>query len=178
MKRSSGRSEVSVFSKWAPFVLTGCVVAAMALLPILNAGAEEVVEKTRKEYAAEAEPICKTNVLANKRIFQGAKQQVKADELTRASVHFFRAATAFGKTIRQLAVLSPSTGDEAKIETWLGLLGDERDLITKIGKALAAEDKHKAQSYSVDLNRNSSKANNAVLSFGFNYCRIEPSRFG
>lgn len=178
MKRSSGRSEVSAVGKWAPFALAACVALAMGLLPVLNAGAEEVAEKTRKEYVEEAEPICKTNVLANKRIFQGAKQQVKAGKLKPASTHFFRAATAFGKTIDQLAAIAPPAADEAKIKTWLGLLGDEKDLITKIGKALGAEDKHKAQSYSVDLNRNSSKANNAVLAFGFNYCRIEPSRFG
>ena len=30
----------------------------------------------------------------------------------------------------------------------------------------------------MDLNRNSNLANNAVLGFGFDYCRIDPSRFG
>ena len=30
----------------------------------------------------------------------------------------------------------------------------------------------------MDLNRNYNLANNTVLGFGFNYCRIDPSRFG
>jgi hypothetical protein len=165
---------------WSPrskSLLVGlCVVGTMALAPSI--AASEGTEMTRQEYVAKAEPVCKTNVLANKRIFQGAKGEVKSGKLKLASTHFSRAATAFAKTIRQLEAISPPAADEAAIGKWLGLLGDEKDLITKIGKALAANDKHQAESISVDLNRNSTKANNAVLSFGFNYCRIEPSRFG
>ena len=154
-----------------------CMATTMALVPSI-AASEGPAEMTRQEYVAKAEPVCKTNVLANKRIFQGAKAQVKSGKLKQASSHFSRAATAFAKTIGQLEAISPPAADEATVNRWLGLLNDEKDLITKIGKALAANDKHKAESISVDLNRNSTKANNAVLSFGFNYCRIEPSRFG
>lgn len=152
-----------------------CVVLALALgVPAVSAG--ETGETG--EYVAKAEPICKTNVLANKKIFEGAKQQVKEGKLKLASKHFFRAATAFNKTINQLAAIPQPPEDAAKLTKWLGLLRTEKTIIQKIGAALAAEDKHKAQSYSVELNRNSNKANNAVLGFGFNYCRIEPSRFG
>ncbi len=154
----------------------GCVVLALCLLASAAFGAEPSEE--RAEYVARAEPICKTNVNANKRIFKGAKAQVKAGKLKQASKHFSRAATAFGKTIRQLRAIPQPPNDAAKLTMWLGLLKDEKALIQKIGKALAAENKHKAESLSVDLNHNSNKANNAVVSFGFNYCRIEPSRFG
>jgi hypothetical protein len=58
------------------------------------------------------------------------------------------------------------------------VLHSEKSLIEKVGKALADDDKHKAGSYSVDLNRNSNLANNTVLGFGFDYCRIDPARFG
>jgi hypothetical protein len=135
-------------------------------------------ELTREEYAAQAEPICKTNVLANKRIFKGAKDQVKAGKLKPASTHFFRAATAFGKTIGQLERVPRPSADEARLAKWLGLLRTEKGMIEKIGRALANDDKHKASSYSVDLNRNSEAANNTVLGFGFDYCRIDPGRFG
>ena len=47
----------------------------------------------------------------------------------------------------------------------------------KIATALAHEDKPAAQQLSVRLNRNSNLANNTVLAFGFDYCRIDPSRF-
>lgn len=131
----------------------------------------------RDEYTARAEPICKTNVLANKRIFKGVRKLVKEDKLKPASSHFARAATAFAKTIDQLAAIPQPPADQAKLGKWLGLLRTEKGIIQKIGRALGAEDKHKAQSYSLDLNRNSSKANNTVISFEFNYCRIEQSRF-
>jgi hypothetical protein len=156
--------------------LLGCVLLALCLLAS-NAGAAEPSEE-RAEYVAKAEPICKTNVLANKRIFKGAKAEVKAGKLKQASTHFSRAATAFGKTIRQLTAISQPPTDTAKLTKWLGLLTDEKALIGEIGRALRTENKHKAESLSVDLNRNSNMANNAVLLFGFDYCRIEQSRFG
>lgn len=150
-------------------VLAFCVAAAAA-------SAETTSE--RDAYVERLEPICKTNVLANKRIFKGAKEEVRAGELKKASTHFFRAATAFGKTIRQLEAVPKPPADEAKLNGWFDLLQIEKRLIEKIGRALKAGNKNQAQTYSVELNRNSSKANNSVLSFGFDYCRIEPSRFG
>lgn len=137
-----------------------------------------LAEPTRLEYVSRAEPICKRNVLANKRIFKGAKGEVKAGKLKQASRHFFRAASAFAKTIRQLEAVPKPSADEARLVKWLGLLDTEKEIVKKIGLALAAGDKHKASSYSVDLNANSNKANNTVLGFGFDYCRIDPARFG
>lgn len=155
--------------------ILGAAALALCVLPPL-AVADPLTEQ--KEYKDQAEPICKTNVLANKRIFKGAKQEVKDGELKKASKHFFRAATAFDKTIGQLDAIAKPPTYEVKLTKWIGLLEGVNTLIGKIGKALAADQKHKAESYSVDLNRNSAKANNTVLSFGFNYCRIESSRFG
>jgi hypothetical protein len=156
-------------------LLGGSLLLLWVLTP-LALGAEPGSE--REEYVERAEPICKTNVLANRRIFVGAKGEVKRGELKTASSHFFRAATAFGKTIRRIDAIPKPLADEAKLAKWIDLLDDEKSLIEKIGRALAADDKHKAHSYSVELNRNSNKANNAVLLFGFDYCRIDPSRFG
>jgi hypothetical protein len=157
--------------------------AALATLLVVallapSTGATLPAEPTRDEYVDAAEPICRTNVNANKRIFKGAKGEVKRGKLKKASVHFLKAANAFNRTITQLAALPQPPTDAAKLGTWLGLLRTERDFVRKIGKALAAEKKPKAESLSVALNRNSSKANNAVLSFGFDFCRLEPSRFG
>jgi hypothetical protein len=156
---------------FALLVLVGVVLGLTAL----PAGAAEI---SRSEYVEKAEPICKTNVLANKRIFKGAKGEVKAGKLKQASTHFFRAATAFARTIGQLEAVPRPTADEARLTKWFGLLRDEKGIIEKVGRALASEEKHKAGSYSVDLNRNSNLANNTVLGFGFDYCRIDPARFG
>lgn len=149
---------------------------AMALLvaaPVASAAAVTV-----PEYRERAEPVCKANVQANKHIFKGVKGLVKRGELKPASRHFGRAARAFGRTIRQLARIPRASGYEAKLGRWLGLLRETKGTVARIGRALAAEDKRKAESFSVELHRLSNKANNTVLDFGFNYCRIEQSRFG
>ena len=156
----------------------GPAAAAVAVLLVAAVPLAGAAELSREEYVARVEPVCKTNVTANKRIFKGAKGQVKAGKLKQASNHFFRAATAFAKTIRQIEAVPRPTADEARLGKWLGYLRGEKNLIQKVGRALAADDKHKAESYSVDLNHNSNLANNTVLGFGFDYCRIDPSRFG
>jgi len=156
------------------FALVALGALALAL-PVSPAAAAEVA---RPEYVEQVEPICKTNVLANKRIFKGAKGEVKAGKLKQASTHFFRAATAFAKTIAQLEAVPQPGADETRLAKWFGLLRDEKAIVEKVGKALADDDKHRAGAYSVDLNRNSNLANNTVLGFGFDYCRIDPARFG
>jgi len=148
--------------------LVGIVVA----VPMAGAG-----ELTRDEYLARVEPICKANTEANEKIFKGAKEEVKAKELKKASTHFTRATVAFEKTIKQLKAVPPPAADAAKLGKWIGYLEVESSFLGKIGKALAAEQKAQAQTFSVRLNRNSNLANNTVLGFGFDYCRIDPSRF-
>lgn len=157
-------------------VATAVAVGLACCLAVPLAGAAEPSAE-RDEYVAKLEPICKTNVLANKQIFKGARKEVKAGKLKLASTHFFRAATAFGKTTRQLAAVPRPSADAATLTKWFGLLKTEKTILEKIGRALAAGDRRKAVVYSGELSRNSNKANNAVVSFGFNYCRIEPSRF-
>ncbi len=157
-------------------LVAALTVAVLCLAASAALAAEGEVSVT--EYRERAEPICKANVEANKTIFKGVQGLVKRDKLKPASRHFKRAATAFAKTIGQLAKIPRASGYEAKLGKWLGLLRTEKGVIAKIGKALAAEDKRKAESFSLELNRNSKKANNTVLDFGFNYCRIEQSRFG
>lgn len=151
----------------------GTAAAALALCAPL-AGAEET---TRETYIARVEPICKTNTEANSRIFKGAKEEVKAGELKKGSTHFFRAATALGKTIRQIEAVPRPALDEAKLSRWISLLHSEQTYFRKIGAALAAGDKYKAQNLSVKLNRNSNLANNAILALDFKYCRIDPAKF-
>jgi len=153
-------------------IALGALGAAVLLVPLATAA-----EISRDEYVARVEPICKRNVEANKRIFDGAKDEVKAGELKKASTHFSRAATALGKTIGQLKAVPQPIGDEEKLKKWLGYLEVEADYFTRIGQALSAGKKGKAQTLSVRLNRNSNLANNTVLAFGFDYCKIDPTRF-
>lgn len=153
----------------------GVALLATAAAPAL---AETAEGPTREQYVERAEPICKRNVLANKRIFRGAKGEVRRGELKKASGHFFRASRAFGKTIGQLVRVPRPAADLTRLKKWFGLLRKEKGLILKIGKALRAGKKRQAESVSLELNRNSNRANNTVLPLGFDYCRLEQSRFG
>jgi hypothetical protein len=153
------------------------VAAALALGVALAAPLAAAAETTREDYIARVEPICKANVEANSRIFKGAKDEVKAGELKKGSKHFFRAATALGKTVKQIEAVPRPAPDEAKLSRWIDLLHTEQGYFQKIGAALASGDKYKAQNLSVKLNRNSNRANNAILTLDFSYCRIDPSKF-
>jgi hypothetical protein len=153
-------------------MLVVLVVGALVAVPVVHAA-----ELSRDEYVARVEPICKQNTEANKRIFAGAKEEVKEGKTKLASTHFMRAQTALEKTVKQLKAVPEPAADEAKLGKWISYLETESAYIGKIGKALAQGNKGKAQTLSVQLNRNSNLANNSVLAFGFSYCRLDPSRF-
>jgi hypothetical protein len=146
------------------------------VLAVPVAGAIEP-DPTREEYVAEVEPICKANTQANSRILDGVKEQVQQGKLDPAGRRFIRAATALGKSIRQIAAVPRPSADAAKLEKWIGYLKQEKVYLQKIGKALKADNKFQAQKYAVQLNRNNNRANNTVISFGFNHCRIDSSKF-
>ncbi|HYH52493.1 MAG TPA: hypothetical protein VD761_00015 [Solirubrobacterales bacterium] len=154
-------------------ILSVIAVAALAVC----ASTAFAAEISREEYVARVEPICKTNTTANARIFNGAKGEVQAGKLEKASKRFGRAVTAFDKTIKQISAVPKPAADSVKLTKWIGYLKAERDLLARIGDALGDGDKHKAQTLSVRLNRNSNLANNTILGFDFDYCRIDPSRF-
>ena len=151
-------------------------IAAFAIAASLSATAfgDDI---TREEYVAQAEPICKVNTLANRKIFKGVRKMVQQNKLDKAAQRFKQAAASLRRTITQLAALPQPAADQERLSKWLDYLDVERSFLTKIGKALAANNKFQAQNYIVRLRRNSNLANNTVLAFEFNYCRIDPSRF-
>lgn len=163
-----------VQSRFSAAGLAALCAAAATLLVIPAAFGAEL---TRDEYVARVEPICKRNTEANSRIFEGAKGEVQAGKLKKASKRFSRAAVALGRTVGQIDRVPKPATDAAKLSRWAGYLRREGDLLGEIGKALRQEKKGKAQGLSVRLRRNSNLANNTVLAFGFRYCRIDPSRF-
>jgi hypothetical protein len=137
-------------------------------------GAEET---TREQYVAAVEPICKQNSEANSRILKGVKDQVKQDKLVPAGKRFVRASSALGKAVTKIAAVPQPSADAAKLTKWVGYLKQEKTFLQKIGQALKAKDKFHAQKLAVELNKNNNKANNTVISFGFEECRIDSSRF-
>lgn len=131
----------------------------------------------RSEYVERVEPICKANTEANSRILKGVKDQVKQEKLVPAGKRFVRASVALGKAVTQIANVPQPAEDATKLTKWIGYLKQEKTYLQKIGSALKAKDKFHAQKLAVELNRNNNKANNTVISFGFDECRIDSSRF-
>jgi len=149
-------------------------VALLASLPVALAAEGEL---TRAEYVERVEPICKANSDANSRILKGVKDQVKADQLAPAGKRFIRASSALGTAVGKIAAVPQPSADTAKLTKWIGYLKDEKTFLQKIGQALKAKDKFHAQKLAVELNKNNNNANNTVISFGFEECRIDSSRF-
>ena len=151
--------------------------AGLALIATLLVAVPFALADERDEYVERVEPICKANTEANSRILKGVKGQVQQDKLVPAGKRFIRAAGALGKAVTQIANVPQPSADTAKLTKWIGYLKAEKSYLQKIGQALKAENKFKAQKLAVELNKNNNKANNTVISFGFDECRIDSSRF-
>ncbi len=149
-------------------------LCALALAGASLAMAEEV---TRDTYKAEVEPICKTNTEANEKILKGVRQEVKAGKLKQAGAQFAKAAAALKKAYLQLKAVPQPPADVAKLSKWLSYVKTEAELFESAAKALKANNKTKAQTIVVKLTHNANLANNQVISFGFRYCKLEPSKF-
>jgi len=156
-----------------PKLSLALAVALLVAVPVALAAEEP----TRDEYVARVEPICKANTEANSRILKGVKDQVEQDKLVPAGKRFIRASSALGKAVTQINQVPRPVADDAKLTKWIDYLKQEKTYLQKIGSALKSKDKFHAQKLAVQLNRNNNKANNTVISFGFEECRIDSSRF-
>ena len=159
--------------------LFATAAAALFAVALLASGALAVTspDQTREGYVAKVEPICKANTKANEAILDGVRKKIQKGQLKVAAGQFAKAATAFGKAVKQLRAVPQPVADKVKLEKWLGYLDDETKLLGEISQALKADKKTKAQSLSVRLTHNGNLANNTVLGFEFNYCLIDSSRF-
>ena len=159
--------------------LAGTGAAALFAVALLAAGAVAATspDQTRETYAAQVEPICKTNTKANEQILAGVRKKIQKGQLGVAAGQFTKASGAFGKAVKQLKAVPQPSADVAKLGKWLGYLETETKMLGEIGKALKNGDKSKAQTLSVKLNHNGNLANNSVLGFEFDYCLIDSSKF-
>jgi hypothetical protein len=134
-------------------------------------------EVTRDSYREAVEPICKTNKQASDRILSGVKDMVKKDKLVQVSQAFAKAATALEKAQKQLAAVAQPPADVAKLTKWISEIKGEVALMKTISAKFKQGNKSKATSLAVKLQNNANKANNLVIAFQFNYCKIDPSRY-
>jgi hypothetical protein len=150
------------------------ILCALFLAGASLAMAEEV---TRDTYKAAVEPICKTNTEANEKILKGVRQEVKAGKLKAAGTQFAKAASALNNAYAQLKAVPQPPADAAKLAKWLAYVKTEAKLFGEAAAALKANNKTRAQTIVVKLTHNANLANNQVISFGFRYCKLEPSKF-
>jgi hypothetical protein len=151
-------------------------LAGFAALMVFATVAVGAVE-TKEEYKALVEPICKKNKQESDRLLKGVKDLVKKDKLKPAGVRFSKAANALEKTQKQLAAVEQPPAYSAKLTKWLKEIKSEVSLMRTISKKFKAGNKSKATSLAVKLQNNATKANNLVIIFQFNYCKIDPSKY-
>lgn len=156
------------------------IAALAALLLALSvavtvAGAAE--ELTRSEYVARLERICEPGSNATARVVRGMRADVRAERFAVAAGKFARAQRIFAKTVSQIATVPRPASDAATLKRWFTALGKEETYLGQIVKALRAEDLARFERLSADFIHEGNRANNAVVSFGFNYCAFKPARF-
>lgn len=132
---------------------------------------------TLEEYRTQVEPICKRNTETSTTILKGVKTQIQKGDLAPAGRRFIRASRALGKAVTQIAGVAKPTEEAVKLEKWIGYLKDQKTYLQQIGQALKAGKRSKAQQTALKLNKVNKRANDTVISFGFNHCRIDSSKF-
>jgi len=152
--------------------LIAAFTAILALAAIAPAA-----EISRDEYKAQVEPICQKNKQESDRYLKGVEKLVKKDKLKPAGVAFAKAASALEKAQKQLAAVPQPTADSAKLTKWLSEIKSEVALMRKISKKFKAGQKGPATNLAVTLQNNARRANNNVIVFNFNYCKIDPSKY-
>lgn len=152
------------------------LIAALALAaPAL--GAEAVEAPTRPEYVTQLERICKPRSEATQRAVSGMRADIRAERLRVAAAKFARAKAIFSRTVDSISPVPRPAADEATLARWFKALAKEEAYLGRIVASLRAEDVARFQRVSADFIHQGNKANNVVVSFGFNYCAFKPSRF-
>ncbi|HET7590837.1 MAG TPA: hypothetical protein VFK14_11735 [Solirubrobacterales bacterium] len=134
-------------------------------------------EPTRAEYVAQLEQICKPRSEATARAVRGVRADVRAERLALAGRKFARARRIFGATVQAIARVPRPAADRPTLRRWFGALGSEELYLGQMVKALRRDSVAGFQRVSARFIHQGNRANNAVVSFGFNYCSFKPTRF-
>lgn len=155
----------------------------MRLLPIvlvalmLAVPAQASEEVTRPEYVVQLEQICKPRSEATRRVVRGTRADVRAERFHQAAVKVSKAKRLFAGTVRSIATIPRPEADRDTLARWFAALKREARALGRVADSLRAEDVARFQRVWADFIHEANKANNVVISFGFNYCAFKPSRF-
>jgi hypothetical protein len=153
------------------------ICAALALLLGTVAVSHATEGLTRTEYVTQLERICKPRSEATQRAVRGTRTDVRAERLQRAAGKVAKARGIFAGTVRSISAAPRPAADGPTLERWFAALGRETVALGRTAAALRAEDIGRFQRVWADFIHEGNKANNVVVSFGFNYCNFKPSRF-
>lgn len=153
------------------------LLAAVALLLALGVGSVAAEELTREEYVSRLERICKPGSDATERAVRGVRSDVRHERLAVAGRKFARAKRIFAATVRSISPVSRPVADRDTLKRWFAALDREELYLGQMVKTLLADDVAGFQRVSARFIHEGNKANNAVVSFGFDYCSFKPTRF-
>lgn len=153
------------------------LLVAVALLLALGVASAAAEELTREEYVARLEKICKPGSDATERAVRGVRSDVRHERLKVAGRKFARAKRIFAGTVGSISTVPRPAADRDTLKRWFAALGREQTYLGQMVKTLLAEDVAGFQRVSARFIHEGNKANNAVVSFGFEYCSFKPTRF-
>lgn len=156
---------------WRPIALL--TIVSLGLFATLALAAEV----TRPEYVARLEKICKPGSDATERAVRGMRSDIRSERLQLAAGKFSKAKRIFSGTVSKISTIARPEADKATLSRWFAALEREADYLGRTAAALRAEDIARFQRVSGRFFQEGSKANNVVVSFGFNYCNFKSSRY-
>jgi hypothetical protein len=169
MRETAGRP-----SRGAARPLLALLLVALAPGAASTASAAEV---TRSEYVAQLERICKPGSEETRDAVRGVATLVRSERLPLAAPKVEAAKRIFARTVRTISRVARPAADRPTLARWFRGLGREIDALGRTAAALRNDDVARFQRVWADFIHEGNKANNVVVSFGFNYCAFKPSRF-
>jgi hypothetical protein len=154
-------------------------IGALGLLALSSgvAVSSAAEEPGRTEYVARLEQICKPGSDATERAVHGVRADVRAERFAVAAGKFARAQRIFTATVSSISTVPRPAADTSTLKRWFVALGKEKNYLGQIVKTLRANDVAGFERVSALFIHEGNRANNAVVSFGFNYCDFKPTRF-
>jgi hypothetical protein len=147
-----------------------------ALAPCTLAAADPPPDQA--EYVSQLESICKPNVEQTERAVRGLRSDVRRERLSVAAGKLSRAQTIFGRTVRTISAVPRPPADSAQLSKWFRYLRLQESYMGGAASALRTKRIVRYQHDSVRVVHTGNLANDVVITYGFNYCRFNFSRFG
>jgi hypothetical protein len=149
-------------------------LAAISLSATAGAG----TAPDRVEYVSRLEAVCKPGVEATQRAVKGVRSDIQAERLAVAAGKLTSAARIFDGTVGKISAVPRPPRDSKQLSKWFGYLRLQESYLGRSAKALREEKIVKYQHNSVRFVHTGNLANDVVITFRFDYCRFQFSRFG